>query len=497
MRLIPLWKAGCTAGLLLAAAAYCLGQTLQVRPPAAQAPKPEPPAPVVEILPVTVPMSVPSGTPIKVALDSEVRVREVGQPIHGKTTEPVYAFDKLLIPVGTPVNGKVSAIDALPKKIRTLQAMDGNFSPVRDVHVQFDELVLADGRRVPMHTIASPAPEGVLRFVPANEKAAKTNKIHDAATNKISATRQQIRQQWAALQKQIHEPGKAHKLKRLAIAQLPVHPQYIDAGTSFNADLQQPLDFGFESVKPEALTNVGAPPPSGSVVHARLLTPLNSSTSRKGDKVEALITEPLVASDHLILPEGSVIRGSVVQAQPARRLARNGQLRILFHEVAPPNGLEQKVVTSLEGVAVAKGEHLKLDAEGGAQVTTPRTRYLTTGIQVMLAAASAHPDGDHDLHSGGGGDIGGSAANGASGFRFVGMAIGMLARSRVVATGFGAYGAASSIYYHFLARGRDVVYPKDMAMVIGLGAREAKPNAAIVPEPGTGEDAVKIAPSGQ
>ena len=28
-----------------------------------------------------------------------------------------------------------------------------------------------------------------------------------------------------------------------------------------------------------------------------------------------------------------------------------------------------------------------------------------------------------------------------------------------------------SIYYHFLARGRDVVYPKDMAMAIGLGTR--------------------------
>ena len=26
-----------------------------------------------------------------------------------------------------------------------------------------------------------------------------------------------------------------------------------------------------------------------------------------------------------------------------------------------------------------------------------------------------------------------------------------------------------SIYYHFLARGRDVVYPKDMPMLIGLG----------------------------
>ena len=340
---------------------------------------------------------------------------------------------------------------------------------------------MSDGRRVAMQTVASPAPDGVLRFVPANEKARNTNKVQDAAEKKVSATRQQIRQKWDDLQKQIHQPGKMHKLKRLAIAQLPLHPQYVDLGTSFNADLEQPLDFGTESVKPEALINVGAPPPSGSVVHARLLTPLNSSTSRKGDPVEALITEPLVASDHLILPEGSIIRGSVMQVQPARRLARNGQLRILFHEVAPPNGVQQKVVTSLEGVAVSKGEHLKLDAEGGAQVTTPRTRYLTTGIQVMLAAASAHPDEDRDLHGGGGGDVGGGAANGASGFRFVGMIVGAFAQSRVVATGFGAYGAASSIYYHFLARGRDVVYPKDMAMVIGLGARESKPSARTTP----------------
>jgi hypothetical protein len=35
-----------------------------------------------------------------------------------------------------------------------------------------------------------------------------------------------------------------------------------------------------------------------------------------------------------------------------------------------------------------------------------------------------------------------------------------------------------SIYYHFLARGREVVYPKDMAMVVGLGARATKPSSA-------------------
>jgi hypothetical protein len=260
------------------------------------------------------------------------------------------------------------------------------------------------------------------------------------------------------------------------VAQLPVHPQYIDEGTSFNAELQQPLDFGTEAVKPEELITIGAPPPNGSAVHARLVTALSSATAKKGDTVEALITEPLVVSDHLILPEGSVIKGSVMQAQPARRLGRNGQLRILFRQVAPPNGIEQKVETSLEGVAVAKGEHLKLDAEGGAQVTTPRTRYLTTGIQVMLAASQASPDRDAGRGASAG-EAGGGAASGASGFKLVGMVVGIAAHSRVVSAGFGSYGAAMSIYYHFLARGRDVVYPKDMAMVIGLGTREQKSGA--------------------
>jgi len=469
-------------GRAMLVASLCVGastgQVLKPRPPAETSKDSAPGPQGAEAAPLVVPMTLTAGTPIKVALDSEVRLREVGQAIHGKTTEPVYAFDKLLIPAGTAVNGKVSAIDAVPKKVRTMQAADGNFSPAHHVHVQFDQLVMADGRRLPLQTVASPAPDGVLRFVSANEKAEKKNKVEDAAAKKVSATRQAIQQQWSDLQKQIHEPGKMHKLKRIAIAQLPVHPQYIDAGTSFNADLQQPLDFGTEAVKPEQLTKIGAPPPTGSVVHARLVTALSSATAKKGDLVEALITAPLVVSDHLILPEGSVIHGSVMQVQPARRLGRNGQLRILFQQVAPPNGLEQRVETNLEGVAVAKGEHLKLDAEGGAQVTTPRTRYLTTAIQVALAASQASPDRDAGQGGRSVGEAGSGAVNGASGFRFVGMIVGFAARSRVVSAGFGSYGAATSIYFKFLARGRDVVYPKDMAMVIGLGTREDKPEAS-------------------
>ena len=91
---------------------------------------------------------------------------------------------------------------------------------------------------------------------------------------------------------------------------------------------------------------------------------------------------------------------------------------MVFHQVVPPSGIQQPVEASLEGVAVAKGEHLSLDSEGGAQVTTPRTRYLTTAISVALASSSM---ADHDRDAGIGADGGGAgqgAANGASGFGF-------------------------------------------------------------------------------
>jgi hypothetical protein len=365
-----------------------------------------------------------------------------------------------------------------------MAAMNGNFSPPHEIRVDFDELVLADGHHIPLQTIVSPGSGGVLQFVPANSKdhGGKVDEGKKLASRKVSEVRQEIKRQWESVKKQMDEPGKKHRLERYAVAQLPYHPQYMDAGTSFNVDLQRPLDFGSEALKPEVLSAVGTLPPSGSVVHALLVTPLNSASTKKGAPVEAVISQPLFASQKLLLPQGSHIKGSVVQVRPARRLGRNGQLRMVFRQVVPPSGIEEKVEASLEGVEVAKGEHLSLDSEGGAQVTTPRTRYLTTGIAVALATAST-PGDDHDAHIHSGADPGAGAANGASGFHLIGTIVGVLAHSRVVTAGFGYYGAAVSVYSHFLARGRDVVYPKDMSMVIGLGTRETSPRNAAAPAP--------------
>jgi hypothetical protein len=443
-------------------------QTLSTRPPVSAAPATTPAAPPD----TAIDLSVPVGTPIKIALDEEVKVKKVGQPVHGKVVEPVYSFDKLVVPRGTEALGTISQIDDVSKTARTLAALDANLSPPHTVHVAFSELVMADGRHLPIDTIVTPSANGVLEFVAARARNdAEVNDPHrNAVSRNISEARDEAKRQWDGAMQQLHEPGKMHKLERRAEAQLPYHGQYLDTGTSFDADLKQPLDFGTEQVKAETLAGIAAVPPSGGVVHARLLTALSSATAKKGEPIEAIITEPLTVSNQLLLPVGTRITGSVMEVRPARRLKHNGQLRILFHQVELADGLQQKVESSLEGVEVSRGENLALDAEGGAQVTTPRSRYFVTALQVALATSVM---GDHDAGHAAtdGGGQGSAAATGVSGFRVVGAVIAAVAHSRVVSSGFGVYGASMSVYSHFLARGRDVVYPKDMSMVIGLGTR--------------------------
>jgi len=50
--------------------------------------------------------------------------------------------------------------------------------------------------------------------------------------------------------------------------------------------------------------------------------------------------------------------------------------------------------------------------------------------------------------------------------------LGLAVRSRALGYSMGAYGAGMSVYSHFIARGTEVVFPKNTAMEIGVGTRK-------------------------
>src|ERR1017187_3633621 len=434
------------------------------RKPASASSDPPQPAP-----PETVALTVAKGSPLQVALDREVRVKKVGQTVHARVVEPIYAFDRIVVPVGSEIIGDVTKIEAVSGGKRTEAALNADFTPRRKVEVNFHELVLADGRHLPLHTSVTPGSGQVIELVTAANAKEKKDSVKDKASEKTKEAKQQAHQEWDNAMKQLNTPGKIRRLERYGEAQLPVHRQYIPAGTVYFAELEEPLDFGSEVMTAPMASSIGTALPEGSIVNARLITPLSSATARQGQDVEAVLSQPLMDGERLILPQGSRLKGTVKQAAPARRMKKNGQLRIAFSELVPPDGVEQKIVSTLEGVQAGKNANVKLDSEGGAEATTSKSRYLGTavslGLAMMATRAGQDHDGDAASHSG--------ATGGLGGFKLVGMVVGAAAQSRAFGMSMGAYGAAVSVYTHFMARGREVEFPRNTAMQIGIGTRTA------------------------
>ena len=426
---------------------------------------PKTPKPIIK---EAIDLTVPKGSALQVVLDREIRVQKVGQPIHGHLIEPVYTFDKLVLPVGTEVTGQISQVESVSAVRRTLAALDANLTPARKITVEFTELSLADGKHIPIQTTVVPGSGQVIRFVTASENQKKKG-VKDAVIAKERQAKEEARRQFDSAMQQVKEPSKLRRVERYAVAQLPMHPQYIDAGTMYFAELGKPLEFGSEPLTPETAVSMNSEIPEGTMVHARLMTPLNSASTQKGADVEAVLSRPLVNDGKLILPQGSVLKGSVVQVRPARHWKHNGQLRFVFRDLVLPNGVESKVEAMVQGVLSATADNLQLDAEGGAETKTSKTRYLRSAIAVGLAAAT-HED-----------EILNRAEGGAGGFKVVGIVIGATVHSQPLAIAMGAFGASRSIYNNFIARGTDVAFAKHTAMEIGIDTRGAAPGQTASP----------------
>ncbi|MGH9804780.1 MAG: hypothetical protein ACRD4D_06385 [Candidatus Acidiferrales bacterium] len=416
----------------------------------------------------TVALTVPRGMVLQVALDSEVRVKDAGQPVRGLLVEAVYAFDREVIPAGSEVRGRITAIDGASGKTRFWAALNADFSPPSRVQVEFDEIVLPDGRQVPLRAAVTRGAGRPLELITTADNEKKEG-VKDAAAERMKEAVRDAKRKWKSAMEQVKRPGRMRRLGRFAVAQLPVHPQYLDAGTVYFAELEEPLALGSApAARQPAASGEDAPPPCNLLAHAQLVTPLSSATTQKDAPVEAVLSQPLFGSEQLLFPQGTILKGAVAQARPARSFRRNGTLRMVFNEVVLPDGFRREVDANLEGVQGSESQQVRIDREGGTKATTPKTRYLFTGIAVGLAVASYE---DKDLEDGATdtrGNASQGAAGGAAGFKLIGILVGAFARSRPLALGMGIYGAARSGYSNFVARGQELEFPKGTGMKIGV-----------------------------
>jgi hypothetical protein len=435
-------------------------------------------------------LTVNAGRPLDIVLDERVVIKNVGQPVSGKIVQPVYAYDRVVIPAGTQVTGHVAAIDGPSRVARLKAGLSGDLSPARTVHLQFETLMLG-GETVPFESVVTAEIPRMRRAVAppttddedTSKEAGRVDRtkrnIKTRATMAIADARQQARDVLG----EIRQPGRKSRLKDAIVQRLPYHPQVIAVGTGYHVDLITPLNFG--SVSPGEAAPSTAVPNRSSIVNARLLATLSSATTARGAQVEALVTEPLFSMNHqLIVPEGTVIEGTVTQAKPARRLHRNGRLRFLVETIHRPQGEPTSLLASLSSVEVSGDASVTIDDEGGTTVKNPKTRFIAPALAVLALRANL----DHDEHLDPDGDghmirSGAPGARTAGGFFGLGLlGIGLSHLSRPVGVGLSIVGASRTMYRNVLGKGQEVVFPAGTVMQLRLAPGPA-PTSVPAPAP--------------
>jgi hypothetical protein len=352
-----------------------------------------------------------------IRLDKNSKMK-VGAGATGTLAETVYVRDQIAIAVGTRFIGHVAEIYDGPKSAHIKSMMDGDFTPPHEALVQFDYVVAADGRWLPIQT--KPA-AGI-----PNEAEVDYSEDGEALVNGEPKPDRQIKQ--AVTDTLVHK--------------LPYHGQHVAKGDDFHAEITAPFD---------VVSQGTAPAQKDGLLTLQLLTPLDTKTVLSNQPVQAVIAAPFYGPDGtLIFPEGTKVDGRVTDATSAGMLQHAGHIRIHMDSALLADGTTVPLNGEVAGIESSRGDHMKVTQEG--ELSTSRSKIAMIP-PLAKTAGTAYGAADPEAVKTGFS----RATRGLSGFGVIGSGIAQAGPG--TATGFGAYGAAKSIYWTFIGPGKNVVLP--------------------------------------
>lgn len=386
---------------------------------------------------------------IRVQVVREAKIKAYAE-VDARVLDDFYIDSQLVVPKGTKVIGKVVSVTPVSRHTRLSAISHGDFTPLRTPEIQFTELHLGDGRDIPLDAdIASEASETV-RFTATGSK--RSSLIRRAWADLMGRKNEAVRT--------ITAPGKRDRAEEYLYSQLPWHPQEIENGTVYDVHLRHSLE-----LEPTTHLRVSKAQTTSqnAALQARLTVPLDSKSTKKGDSVAAIVTAPQFDAEHQILiPEGSLLIGRVVNVSPARRFGRNGTLRFNFDRLQLPEGYQQDVNGVATAIDGSHGQQLAIDAEGGVQ--RPSNKGVIAPLVLTLLSASAlHEDESPVAH----------AAVASNGFGLATRIVSMTTKSSVFGGVVGGIAAARMVYSRFIAHGKDVKFDRGTGIEVDLGATHA------------------------
>lgn len=116
---------------------------------------------------------------------------------------------------------------------------------------------------------------------------------------------------------------------------------------------------------------------AGTVITVRTLDSLNSAISTEGSRFDVVTTNDIYSKNKLLLPKGTIIRGSVVDVTGRRMLSRDAIVFVKFDHLVSPTGSQIPVSLGLN-----PGEKATIEGAlgyGGNYKTASKQNVQTAG----------------------------------------------------------------------------------------------------------------------
>jgi hypothetical protein len=104
--------------------------------------------------------------------------------------------------------------------------------------------------------------------------------------------------------------------------------------------------------------------PADTQVSIELLSGIQSQVSHADDIVEARLLKPVSVDGHVVLPEGTLFTGRVLDVRQSGRLHRPAEIAFRFEQVALPDGQEKPIGAAIAGFEGTLRKEVGVDSEG-------------------------------------------------------------------------------------------------------------------------------------
>ncbi len=139
--------------------------------------------------------------------------------------------------------------------------------------------------------------------------------------------------------------------------------------------------------------------PAGTVIPIKLESPINSIASSIGDQFNATLTSDVIVGDNIVLPAGTVVRGTVGSMKKASFFLKEARILLVFDHIVTPVGKQIPIYAYLTnspqinyegyvtgGTSYAKA--FKKDANKGRDIIVNTTSF---GVEKGLAYLKGFP----------------------------------------------------------------------------------------------------------